>query len=60
MKMQTGDGCPKEVGREWISLTVSPTERRVKSAFFEEDRQRFKGNLSSVKEDHLLCFWLSE
>lgn len=27
---------------------------------FLEDRQRFKGNFSAVKENHLLCSWLSE
>lgn len=53
MKTRNGDGCLKELGREWISLTVS-RERRMGSAFPGEDIQRFGGNLSSAKEDHLL------
>lgn len=54
MKTWNGDGCLKELGREWISLTVAP-ERRMGSAFLGEDIQRFGGgDFSSVKEGHLL------
>lgn len=53
MKTGNGAGCLKELGREWISLTVS-RERRMGSAFLGEDIQRFGGHLSSAKEDHWL------
>lgn len=41
-----GGGCPEEAGSEWIS-----PGKDGKSTFLEEDRERFKRNFSSVKDD---------